>query len=229
MKPPVFYTGNTLPEDRQILAVFEPVAVDRLPLDLGEAALAYDGGAFCVLPGAGRAPYRPPALKAERISRKSLLARACGDRGPVLDAMAGWGTDALTLQALGLSVRVVERQPVVWGMLRGLGLNADLGDGFEWLHRQPWGVIYLDPMFEPRGRKGLAKQPLQMLQELAHADTRTLAEWIEAARSSAVDRVVLKQRRTAPPVARPDWQLKGRSVRFDVYRPAVRRAETDVG
>ncbi len=218
-----------MPEDRQLLAVFEPVAVHRLPLDVAAPALAYDGDAYCVLPGAGRAPYRPPALKPARVSRKSLLARACGDRGPVLDAMAGWGTDALTLQALGLSVQVVERQPVVWGMLRGQGLDAELGDGFAWLQGQRWPVIYLDPMFEPRGRKGLAKQPLQMLQQLAFADTRPLCEWIEAARLAAEHRVVLKQRRTAPPVATPDWQLKGRTVRFDVYLPAAPPAGTGGG
>ncbi len=218
-----------MPEDRHLLAVFEPVPVVRLPLELADAALAYDNGVFCVLPGAGRAPYRLPPLKPGRISRKSLLARACGDRGPVLDAMAGWGTDALTLQALGLTVQVVERQPIVWGMLRGQGLDAALGDGFEWLHRQRWPVIYLDPMFAPRGRKGLAKQPLQLLQELAFAEPRQLTEWIEAARSAALDRVVVKQRRTAPPITAPDWQLKGRSVRFDVYRPVARRAETVAG
>ncbi len=231
MKPPLYCCGNGLPDDRQLLAVFEPVAVEALPLNLEEPALGFEGGRFYVLPGGGGAPYAPPPLKADRVSRKSLLARACGLEGPILDVMGGWGTDAATLEALGAEVVSVERQPIVWAMLRSVVGGAQLGDGYEYISAgtlpdRAWRVIYLDPMFAPRGRKGLAKQPLQMLQQIAAGDDRTLVAWIEHARAYASDRVVVKQRAKAPVVSRPDWQIRGRSVRFDVYRPVAPPAET---
>ena len=56
-----------------------------------------------------------------------------------------------------------------------------------------------------------------MLADLAEqSDAREIAEWsIERANQ----RVVVKNRIKAPPVIRdPDWQIRARSVRFDIYR-----------
>ena len=225
----LYHVGNTLPAHRQLPATFETVAVEALPLDGAEPALGCDEDGLWVLPGGGAEPYRPPALRAERVSSRSLIARACGTGVRVLDAMAGWGTDGLTLAALGCDVQLVERDPIVWALLSERHPAAALGDGFEWIGRGGWPVIYLDPMFAPRGRKGLAKQPLQVLQRLAAADQRSVADWLAHALAHAQDRVVLKQRAKAPPVGQPSWQIRGRSVRFDVYQPAARRAGTREG
>ena len=228
-KPVLYHAGNTLPAHRQLLATFETVAVEALPLEGAEPALGCDADGLCVLPGGGAQPYRPPEPRVERASSRSLLARACGTGVKVLDAMAGWGTDGLTLAALGCDVQLVERNPIVWALLVARHPGAVLGDGFEWIGKGAWPVIYLDPMFAPRGRKGLAKQPLQVLQRVVSADERSVADWVAHARAHAEDRVVLKQRAKAPVVGRPSWQIRGRSVRFDVYQPDARRAETREG
>ena len=58
---------------------------------------------------------------------------------------------------------------------------------------------------------------MQVLADLAEqSDAREIAEWsIER----ADQRVVVKNRIKAPPVIRaPDWQIRARSVRFDIYR-----------
>ncbi len=235
---PILYTttelnpdgAQDLPFSPTVLHVFRARLVSRLPLDEEQPHIGFDGRQLCLLPGGGAKPYVPPAVRRDRLSRHSMIARACGvaELGgqEVLDATAGWGTDGLTLQGLGVLVQMVERNPAVWALLTQRASSAVLGDGFEWIGSRRWPVIYLDPMFAPRGRKGLAKQPLQMLSLLADQDGPDVADWVAHARAWADQRVVLKQRLKAPLVGRPDWQIKGRSVRFDVYRPATQRAGT---
>lgn len=158
------------------------------------------------------------------------LLRACGVRGvaapSVLDAMAGAGVDGLVLAARGCRVTLVERQPAVSAMQQDLvrrsgldGVTCRLGDGFEALSALPThDVVYLDPMFPPRAKTALPDKRLQMLALLAEPDPRPLPEWLEAAVVFAGDRVVLKRRSKDPVLLRPDWQIAGRTVRFDVYR-----------
>ena len=228
--------GQELPFSPTVLHVFQARLVSRLPLEEEQPHIGFDGHKLCLLPGGGAKPYVAPTVRRDRLSRQSMIARACGvaELGgrEVLDAMAGWGTDGLTLQGLGVRVTMVERNAAVWALLTQRAASparVELGDGFEWISAQRWPVIYLDPMFAPRGRKGLAKQPLQMLSLVADQDGPDVVDWVAHARAWADQRVVLKQRLKAPSVGRPDWQIKGRSVRFDVYRPATRRAGTPAG
>jgi 16S rRNA (guanine1516-N2)-methyltransferase len=93
------------------------------------------------------------------------------------------------------------------------------GDGFEALtDASGYDVVYLDPMFPGRSKRALPGKRLQVLAALAVADPRPLSLWLEAAVAAARHRVVLKRRSKDPLVARPDWQIRGRTVRFDVYR-----------
>ena len=64
-----------------------------------------------------------------RQGKRLLLARACA-AGPgvtVLDATAGFGLDGLTLSALGCSVTLCERHPMVYALLEDGALR--LGSG----------------------------------------------------------------------------------------------------
>lgn len=164
-----------------------------------------------------------------RAAQGGELLRACGaaDDVRVLDAMAGWGVDGLVLARRRCRVTMVERQPLLAALQRDLVRRAAagdrvtcvLGDGFEVLTSPSrWNVVYLDPMFPERGKGALPGKRMQWLAELAHEDARPLAQWIEAAREAAVDRVVLKRRRRDAVVNPPDWQILGRTVRYDVYR-----------
>ena len=69
----------------------------------------------------------------------------------------------------------------------------------------------------------------QTLQRIAHPDERELSDWLGVALQQADERVVVKARAKAPVIGQPAWQLKGRSVRFDVYRPAAPRSGTRGG
>jgi len=160
--------------------------------------------------------------------RRSPLSRACGAREgmTVLDAFAGWGTDGLTLATLGCVVTCCELQPLVFAMLYDRIKRFELRsphckriDVRELLadRTRCWDVVYLDPMFPAHPKTALPSYPMQVLADLAeHSDAREIAEWsIERANQ----RVVVKNRIKAPPVIRdPDWQIRARSVRFDIYR-----------
>jgi 16S rRNA (guanine1516-N2)-methyltransferase len=163
---------------------------------------------------------------------KSGLARACGVEPGlrVLDAMAGFGVDGLVLASLGCRVHMVERSPVVFTLLEDLvgrwahehgvpSPDIELGDGAVRFEAPRWDVIYLDPMFAARTKTALPNKRLQYLSELLAEHDQTIdAQLIERARHAAVRRVVLKRRPSDSLLVTPDWQIVGKTVRFDVYR-----------
>jgi 16S rRNA (guanine1516-N2)-methyltransferase len=166
--------------------------------------------------------------------RRTLLARAvaCRPGLQVLDGMAGFGLDGLTLAALGCEVELVESHPVMAALLTdaigraerliGGRARARVAAVQHVLGEASRDVVYLDPMFPESGKRALPKQRMQLLRAIAHAppDDEVLAAWVALARAHARERVVVKRRRRdgVLPGAAPDWRISGRSVRFDVYR-----------
>lgn len=164
-----------------------------------------------------------------RRAQGSALLRACtagGNRLRVLDAMAGFGVDGLLIAGRGHAVTLVERHPIVHALQRDLvrrsaivGVECRCGDAFETLCEEPpFDVVYLDPMFPAHRTGALPGKRMQWLAELTRPDPRPQGEWIDLAVPRARMRVVLKRRRKDPPVRVPDWQILGRTVRYDVYR-----------
>jgi 16S rRNA (guanine1516-N2)-methyltransferase len=164
--------------------------------------------------------------------RQLALAKACGARArwSVLDAMAGLGLDGITLAALGCRVAMVERDPLLFAMLQDAVAEArrrlELADvetiaaDVRWLSIEPrrFDAIYLDPMFPPQMRGALPRKAAQLLAHHVGEPDAGLAELLRRLQGLASNRVVVKRRRHDPVVAAPDWQINGRSVRFDVYR-----------
>ncbi|HEY6600134.1 MAG TPA: class I SAM-dependent methyltransferase [Pseudomonadales bacterium] len=171
-----------------------------------------------------------------RQGRKLALAKACGARPAlrVLDAMAGFGLDGITLAALGCDVVMIERDPQLFALLEdGLArarLELDLsgrvecreGDVNDVFDRggDTFDTVYLDPMFAPREKNALPRRSAQLLALLADPPD-DLAQMLAHARGVARLRVVLKRRRHDTTLGDPDWRILGRSVRFDVYRGAA--------
>jgi 16S rRNA (guanine1516-N2)-methyltransferase len=167
----------------------------------------------------------PSEIK-RRAVRGSTLARAVGVRSTpvVLDVMAGLGRDGLALAHMGCRVTLVERVPALWALLKNLtarlGSDCDvrLDDGWKVVGRASADVIYLDPMYPVRGKRALPGKELQYLRALAAPSGHGVAEWVEHARRHARQRVVLKRRAADAVVTEPDWQIRGRQVRYDIYR-----------
>ncbi len=225
------------PEARQLVESLAPfLEIEESPQQpSGESGFylwaTADQVALCR--GRGRGVWVTLAELARRAAQGAELTRACGvgsgGSARILDPMAGWGVDALVLARRGCSVQLVEHHPALWvlqqDLIRRSGLKvgaARCGDGFDAFESQDdWDVVYLDPMFPARSKSALPGKRMQWLAELAPPDRRPLALWLERAVAVARERVVLKRRRRDPLVRDPDWQIVGRTVRYDVYRGAA--------
>jgi 16S rRNA (guanine1516-N2)-methyltransferase len=172
-----------------------------------------------------------------RQGRKLALAKACGVRPglTVLDGMAGLGLDGITLAMLGCDVLMVERDPRLFVLLQDaiararadtpsvLSIRCREGDARDVLvGDDAFDTVYLDPMFPPRDKTALPRKSAQVLGDLLGASGDDLRDLVAAAIPRARGRVVVKRRRHDATCAEPDWQIVGRSVRFDVYRGAAR-------
>lgn len=161
---------------------------------------------------------------------------AQGIRPQVLDATAGLGRDAFVLASLGCRVDLIERQPLIGGLLEdGLQRAASdaevanivarmrllQGNAIElmgaWQDEAPQ-VIYLDPMFPHRDKSALVKKEMRLFRPFVGDDLDAPA-LLAAALKLASHRVVVKRPRKAPLIegAKPGYALEGKSSRYDIY------------
>ncbi len=169
--------------------------------------------------------------------RGQPLGRAVGaEIRSAVDATAGLGFDAWALALMGIEVLAWERHASVFALLQDALRRARLDPGMSdaaarirveradalerlrALERKP-DLVLLDPMYG--GERGAAK-PSKAMQALAavagaDADADLL---LPLAIAAATRRVVVKRARLAPPLAgrEPDWCVRGKVLRFDVYR-----------
>ncbi len=208
---------------------FELVACQERPRDVTGYFLWLDAGGLSMFRDQERSGVKLNVSDFEpRTNQALILAQACGAqaRPSVVDLMAGWGVDGLSLAMRGCRVTLIERSTAVWAMLDefvsrvGLPVNVVYADAREWCETATAtvDVVYLDPMFAPRHKTALPSKRLQFLRDVAWQDDLSLQCWIEFAQRVAKDRVVVKRRAKDPVLATPAWQVKGRQVRFDVYR-----------
>ncbi len=167
-----------------------------------------------------------------RLAGDFMLGRACGlKRGvtlSIIDATAGLGVDAMALALRGQQLTLIERQPQLWALLVDLRARLDLPEVRVQCddHRtllevaERVDVIYFDPMFPQRRKGALPGKAMQYLAALVEGEGEFDAALIDLARSRVRQRVVLKRRARDPALASPDWSIRGRSIRYDVYRGA---------
>ena len=175
---------------------------------------------------------------APRMTFAGELARACGvtrvHRPHVVDAMAGLGIEGMTLAGLGCRVTLFERLPALWALLDDFltvnprfGSELYCGDSRAWLDGRTnacCDTLYLDPMFLPRSKKALPGKAMQYVRALVDELPRQANEldltacWIDRVACVARERVVLKRRKNDVAIGDPAWQVRGRMIRFDVYR-----------
>jgi len=187
----------------------------------------------------GKMTYR----RAHGRLRSESIARAVGWKHNyfphVVDATAGMGKDSFILAALGCDVTMLERSKVMALLLDdGLSRAAlieDLQpivslmkvvqvDAFEWLNgRQlpPDTVIYLDPMFPSSHSSALPSGEMQILQALLGKDEE-VDRLFQRAKNAGPRRIVMKRpARAAQFAVKPDFSVKGKASRFDVFLNAM--------
>ncbi|WP_444890476.1 class I SAM-dependent methyltransferase [Microbulbifer sp. DLAB2-AA] len=160
----------------------------------------------------------------------------------VLDATAGLGRDAFVLATLGCKVKMLERNPVVRLLLQDglrrlqeaatadpelaaiaglLSLADDIAPAADWLAQQAeesWPVVYLDPMFPPRGKSAKVKKEMVAFHHLVGEDLDA-DDLLEPALRACYYRTVVKRPKLAPYLAdkKPMLSFEGKSGRFDIY------------
>lgn len=205
------------------------------------------------VPGAVEVDFGAASMRHRRRSgANELLGRAVGvGKIPdlrVLDATAGLGRDAFVLADHGCQVTLCERHPVIAQLLVA-GHGAALREDDEWLQGVAQrmcicagdardcltsglapDVIYLDPMFPPRGKTAAVGKEMALLQLLLQddpsfadepagnvaRDNGLLLEW---ALSRGAARVVVKRPLKAVHLggSTPSHCIRGKAVRYDVY------------
>ena len=183
---------------------------------------------------AGRRSGQPLLRAVEgRRRRKNLL---------IWDLTAGWGEDAWILASLGHRVVAVERHPLVHACLKDAWSRAAivssfaarrlkplLADSWELLRNQGFAgaglskpdVVYLDPLFPHRRKRGREKKPMRILRRATQGQGGDPLELISAALSMPGFRLVLKR----PPKAEeltvngrsPLHRVQARGYRYDLY------------
>jgi 16S rRNA (guanine1516-N2)-methyltransferase len=206
------------------------------------------GTDICVYAGHGRderrisVDFSSSALQ-QRVQAggKDLLIRACGLHKKqhkvrrVMDATAGFGSDAWVLAATGVEVVAVEQDPLIGALLQSAlhragvqGLTAAknftlcVGDSKTFDTQAPIDVVYIDPMFSGGRRKAASSKSMSFLQgwlqdKYSEQDQLTL---FERACDIASARVVVKRSVKAEALSSypPTFQIKGKTHRFDVYQ-----------
>jgi len=219
-------------------------AVTHFQLERREGRLALTCSSDPSL-GAVSVDFDDPALawRQRHPSQPESLLKAVGLRGGqqlrVLDATAGFGTDAFVLANAGCEVLMLERNALIHAVLAD-GLQRAAGSADERVRRAVSrmhilqldsmllapqtletvpDVVYLDPMFPERRRKSAkVKKHMAMLQLLLDAEPAVpgLLGW---AMHLGARRVVVKRPRIAGYLdeGKPSYELPGSSNRFDVY------------
>ena len=181
---------------------------------------------------------------------KQPLARAVGIRQgyrPILlDATAGFGEDSFVLAALGCSVTMLERSPIIWALLengikrcrshpeigaifsRRVRLSRTEARQFLADCKQPFDTIYLDPMYPHRTKSSLNRQNMRVLRELAGDDSDS-GQLLDAALTHARKRVTVKRPARAESLGgvEPSFSIAARSSRYDIYLIPQARSEDD--
>lgn len=175
---------------------------------------------------------------------KDPLLSAMGKAQTVLDLTAGWGVDALHIALSGRRVVSVERNPVVYQLLRqarNILEDTELADLLTFVHLDAaqedfaqrlgqqlnslveFDLVYLDPMFMDKAfKKAKAKKPMRLMQRLTDAPSDTNeSQLFENAVAIAQKRVVVKRGLKAPPITQktPQGSIKSKLLRFDLYTP----------
>jgi len=153
----------------------------------------------------------------------------------VLDAMTGLGSDAFLLACAGCRVTMLERNEIVFSLLRdglfrgskGLPetraavaemmlLKGDFLEKNDELDN--FDVLYIDPMFPSKRNTARSKKPMYLLQQLL-GEAQEETDLLSLALSKARDRVVVKRAKHSPNYnnRKPDINFKGTSSRYDVY------------
>ena len=173
------------------------------------------------------------------------LAKAIGVKkipnANIIDATAGLGRDAFVLASIGCHVTLLERNPVIYSLLKNalervyhsddqqvkdicVRMSLIHTNASEYLLAQKESehadVIYLDPMFPSRKKSAKVKKEMSYFHDIVGEDQDS-DRLLKLAIGCAGKRIVVKRPRLAKALAglKAQFSITGKSTRYDVYLP----------
>lgn len=160
----------------------------------------------------------------------------------VIDATAGLAKDAFVLATLGCTVTLIERSIPIYLLLNDALNRVRQSDDMQvkpiisrmnLIHQNSQhylqqltpieypSVIYLDPMFPNREKSAKVKKDMVFFQGLVGKDDDA-KQLLHTAQSKANKRIVVKRSYRADYLLdKPNFQIKGKSTRYDIYLPCA--------
>lgn len=164
---------------------------------------------------------------------KDPLLRAIGTHTySVIDATAGWCSDALHIARHDIKVLAIEQNRIVAALAthamkkitqpdlkkRFTLMNGDSVEVLDSLAQSP-DVIYLDPMYPDKNKNSATKKELTLLRDIVGVQENS-QQLFARAMAWAKHRVVVKRPHYAPPLAAGKvGETRSKLVRFDIYKP----------
>ena len=182
--------------------------------------------------------------RCDELSKSDLLIKALGHKTHpthIIDATAGLGIDSFLLATAepNAKISLIEQNHLINILLQdGLDhcltnqniyntcsrmklFKANACDLIKTL--PPADIIYLDPMFTNNSFKGAVKKSMQWLHDICPAPSESeLNHLFITALKHAKKRVIIKRAKSAPIISLdnkylPNYQVKGKTIRYDVY------------
>jgi 16S rRNA (guanine1516-N2)-methyltransferase len=180
-------------------------------------------------------------LKLIPKGKQELIAKAIGlnkANQTVIDATAGLLQDSILLSRLGAQIRAVEKSDLIFALIadaykRGQEDHACKlilsriaifhDDAYNFLSQLKLedypDVVYLDPMFPENKKTALPRLEMQIFRKIVDVGD-DYERILQMARKKVKSRVVVKRPLKGAPLS-SGWQhqIKGNTVRFDIYPP----------
>jgi 16S rRNA (guanine1516-N2)-methyltransferase len=169
--------------------------------------------------------------------KKEILAKAIGitqqNKVRVIDGSVGTGKDTMLLLSFGAEIRGIERNPIVYLLLKDAFHQTLKGRDAKFLtemftielnesHKidltdhDEQSVFYFDPMFKKMRNKSKSKKEMEIFKYMVGSDDdyREVLEWSMKQKFS---RVVLKRSIHEEKYMKPTASYEGNTVRYDMY------------
>lgn len=175
----------------------------------------------------------------ETSGKNQDLEKACGinkNTKTIIDTTAGMGKDSFILASYDVKIIMIEKNKLIYyllkdGIERAINSNNQKiknicknmtlynSNSIDFLQNfyEKVDCIYLDPMFTKENGKSLVKKEMQIFHNLAfYGDNEKL---FKIAIQKANNRVIVKRMLDSPLLInmQPSYQIKGKTVRYDIY------------
>lgn len=148
----------------------------------------------------------------------------------ILDVTAGWCRDSFILAQNNYHVAAIEQSELIYYLsyfslkkyLKQHQLNLELHHANAFNHLQQLNIlpdaIYLDPMFPSSKQQAKNKKEIQLLQ--AVTSNVDIEQLFDLSLKKATQRVVVKRPLHSDFLnhLKPNFQFKGKTIRFDIYQ-----------